>query len=88
MKPKTVWKFPIEITDVQILQMPHGAEIIHAGLDPQGGPCVWARVNPNNSPAETSLHISGTGHPVPDGDNRHVGSLNQGPCVWHLWTPC
>jgi hypothetical protein len=33
------------------------------------------------------VHISGTGHPIPDGDNRHGGSFVDGSFVWHVWEP-
>lgn len=85
---KTVWKFPLKIRDDQSVRMPLCAEIIHAGLDPQGSPCVWALVEDTKPEIERTIHISGTGYPAPDGDNRHVGSFNHGPYVWHVWIPC
>lgn len=84
----TVWKFPIQILDVQDVMMPPHAEIIHAGLDPQGQPCVWARVKPTDVKVERGVYLTGTGTPIPDGDNRHVGSFTHGPFVWHVWEPC
>lgn len=81
----TVWKFPIEIIAVQGVMMPPRAEIIHAGLDPAGDPCVWARVNPTTEKVERSICVTGTGGPIPEGENRHVGSFTHGPFVWHVW---
>jgi hypothetical protein len=84
---KTVWKFPIRIAADQIVLMPFGAKILHVGLDPSSQPCLWANVTSSNVPVERSVHISGTGHPIPDGDNRHVGSFVDGSFVWHVWEP-
>ncbi len=80
---KTIWKFPIKITD-QIIQMPHGGEMVHVGLDPNGIPCVWARVNALHSLVERSLYVIGTGEEEPDGDNRYIGSFVQESYVWHV----
>ncbi len=85
---QTVWKFPIDIIDAQIVMMPPRAEIIHAGIDPQGVPCVWARVVPEPANVERSIYVIGTGNPHPDGNNRHLGSFTHGPFVWHVWEPC
>ncbi len=84
---KTVWKFPFAITRDQPIDLPARAEVLHVGLDPEGTPCLWARVDSDAPKVEHSLHISGTGHPVPDGDNKHLGSFNHGPFVWHVWMP-
>lgn len=84
----TVWKFQIQIIDVQSVMMPAHARVLHVGLDPQGQPCLWAEVQSENQPVKFSVHVTGTGHPMPEGDNRHVGSFTQGPFVWHVWMPC
>lgn len=85
---KTVWKFPLHIAGTQYVSMPAHSRALHAGLDPNGQPCVWATVLTNMAPVEHTVYISGTGHPVPDGDNRHIGSFNHGPFEWHVWVPC
>lgn len=86
---KTVWKFPIKIVDDQVMQMPAGAEIIHAGVDPAGAPCVWAKVEPGVAPQDSVLFLSGTGQPIPDGGHvDHVGTFRHYAFVWHVWTPC
>lgn len=83
---KTVLKFPIAITDCQIVRMPQGAQIIHVGLDPTGRPCVWAKVETTCPVIERALFVTGTGHEVPDGA-VHLGSFNQESFVWHVWEP-
>lgn len=82
---KTIYKYPIEITDSQEIEMPINAEAIHAGLDPQGTPCVWATVRTDNKKEDVTIYVVGTGNPVPVMARRHVGSFNQGPFVWHVF---
>jgi hypothetical protein len=84
---KTVWKFPIKIEDVQSIEMPHGAMILHAGLDPTGQPCVWAGVRSEIKTSKQTVYVTGTGHPIPEGPTAYVGSFNQGTFVWHVWIP-
>ena len=82
----TVWKFRIVIDD-QTVRMPAHARVICVGLDPENLPCIWAEVISENSLVDFSVFVTGTGHAVPEGDNRHVGSFIQGPFVWHVWMP-
>lgn len=85
---KTVWKFPIRIEDAQAILLPPYAEILHVGLDTVGEPCIWAKVERTDVRVHRTLYIVGTGHDLPDGDNRHVGSFVHGIFVWHVWEPC
>lgn len=82
---KTIYKYPIEIIDSQVIEMPINAEVIHAGLDPQGAPCVWATVRPDNKSEPVAVFVVGTGNPIPERARQHVGSFNQGPFVWHVF---
>jgi len=84
-KMKTIYKYPIKITDQQDIIMPQGAEVIQAGLDPQGTPCVWAMVDTRNEPEPMSILVYGTGNPMLFDPLRHVGSFVRGPYVWHVF---
>lgn len=82
---KTIWKYPIDIINWQCLNMPANPTLIHAGLDPQGTPCVWAIVEPDEPCEPVSIRVVGTGHPFTSELTQHVGSFNQGPFVWHVF---
>ena len=82
---RTIYKYPIEITDSQEIEMPISAEPIHAGLDPQGTPCVWAKVRTDNKKDSVTIYVVGTGNPIPRMARKHIGSFNQGPFVWHIF---
>jgi hypothetical protein len=81
---KTIYKYPFGIDDRFAMQMPVGAEILHAEM--QGGtPCLWALVD-SEAPRELAFRLFGTGHPFPeDVALAHVSTFQQGPFVWHLF---
>ena len=92
---KTIWKFPIEITDRQVVKI-HGAtlvKVIHVGLDPDGQACIWAEVVPENVQRRGAerlvVYVFGTGNPInfEHGESAalHVGSFNDDPFVWHVY---
>jgi hypothetical protein len=83
----TVYKYPIQITDTQTVEMPIGAQLIHVGLDPLGTPCVWAKVRSDSQTEEREIHVYGTGHRMSGQAYNHVGSFCQGPFVWHVFSP-
>lgn len=82
----TVWKFPLEITDMQKIKMPVGAVVVHGGLDPFGVPCLWCQVDDQEYISRYEvIYIVGTGNPIPPDASRHLGSFVQGPFVWHVY---
>jgi hypothetical protein len=86
----TIYKYPIKIEDEQTIIMPYGAELMHAGLDPSGVPCLWARVDTTNPLHPITILIRGTGHEIAEKDKyaSHFASFNQGPFMWHVFRRC
>jgi hypothetical protein len=82
---KTIHKYIIDITDEQLIQIPEEAEILHAGLDPRGYPCLWARVDTDKPFESVKIIVAGTGNPLPE-VGRHLGSFTQNFFVWHVFT--
>jgi hypothetical protein len=84
---KTIWKFPLEVTDVQSVRMPRGARILCVQV--QGGvPCLWAEVDPQAASEDRTLRIYGTGHPMAEGEQRvYIGTfqLVQMEMVFHVY---
>ena len=68
-----IWKFPLEVTDDQIVNIPFGATVLTV-QEQHGSPCMWALVEPTNTPEPRSFHIAGTGHPF-DGEGDYVGTF-------------
>lgn len=84
---KTTWKFQLETTDMQVVEMPADAEIlcIQAQFE---APCIWALVSPDAPKAPFVFEIFGTGHPVPeDGNREYIGTyqLSGGALVFHCF---
>ena len=83
---KKIYKYPIEVTDEQVVLLPTGAKILT--IQSQGDiACIWALVDPmapRNE--EIAIRIHGTGHDVPDSENlEYVGTFQMmgGRLVFH-----
>lgn len=97
---KTIHKFPIEITDEQVVQMPAGARVLTAQVQPVpgdldstlGGPvCLWALVENDNAMVPRRVSVRGTGHPMadkrgagPDAED-YVGTVQGNGLVFHVF---
>lgn len=86
MSIRTVLRYEIPVdSDVDIPDVPVGAEFIHAGLRPLDGKLsVWAVVDIEAHHETRRLHVRGTGEGLGD-VGRHVGSVASGPFVWHVF---
>lgn len=83
----TIWKYPLETTEMQFLSMPRGARILSVQAQ-SGKPCIWALVNPDADKGKRHIRIYSTGHRV---DERFVGEfvgtyqLQGGAIVFHVF---
>lgn len=60
----SIWKYPLETTDEQIINVPVGAEFLSVQVQ-HGQPCIWAKVNTQeNVIVRAKVVIVGTGHPA------------------------
>lgn len=64
--------------------MPAHAEIVHAGLDPNHYPCLWAIVEVSNTETVRRFCIAGTGREIPK-NTIYIKSWVDGPFTWHLF---
>jgi hypothetical protein len=85
---KTVWKYELEITDKQIIQMPTEAEPLYVGWQHKRL-CVWMLVDPATLLTQRIVRVVGTGHPVTweEYDLQYAGTAvdDQLGFVWHVW---
>ncbi len=86
---KTIWKFPLQLVDEQILNMPDTAHILTVQVQ-RDIPCLWAIVDPSDvSRRPRRVAIVGTGNPVPDW--AHLGNyvstfqLIAGSLIFHVF---
>jgi hypothetical protein len=80
-----IYKYPLDITDVQYLEMPTGAKLLSAGY--QGATlCLWAHVNPDAKAVLREVHICGTGHACHSGSMNHIDTvIDDVGLVWHVF---
>jgi hypothetical protein len=84
---KAIHKYPLAYTGENEIPMPLGAEIIHAGTDPKGALCVWAKVDLDQPEMEPwGIFVAGTGLGLPDYELHHLASCVCGSFVWHVFS--
>lgn len=81
-----VYKYVLEFSSAQILELPRCAQIIHCAF--QDEPiCLWALVDPSEQQKiERTFYIVGTGQVLPDNEVlKHIATLTRGGFVWHIF---
>ena len=61
---RSIWKYALEITDEQKIEVPDGAIPLSVQFQ-AGSLCLWMLVNPRNKKYWRKVNIFGTGNPVP-----------------------
>jgi hypothetical protein len=86
----TIWKFPLEAIDRQIVRVPKGARALTAQM--QGGQlCIWALVDTKNVDTGVGMpvYIHGTGHEVrllaAFGRYLSTVQMDNGALVFHVF---
>jgi hypothetical protein len=93
---KSIWKFELEITDEQTVELPIGAEIIHVDVQENYDPdkiYMWAIVDPNivclpKQMENRIFRIVGTGHQHDFIDRQnYIGTVKHknGTFMWHIF---
>lgn len=71
---KKIFKYQLETTDFQQIQIPEGGEILCLQTQ-YNRPCIWVLVDPDSPTKQRTFEIFGTGHSLPEHVNRkYVGS--------------
>jgi hypothetical protein len=83
---KTIWKFPLEITDRQIVDMPHECAPLTVQMQ-FGQLYLWAIVDPEKSTTGHPIIIAGTGNPLSEEVDgfTYIGSFHERRFVWHVF---
>lgn len=83
---RTIWKFPLEVTDYQEIKAPAG-RLLHVAVQ-AGVLCAWAEVTPGVPDDTIGIHIHGTGHPLSDDRGEYLGTfmLRGGALVFHAYS--
>ena len=71
----TIYKYPLKITDTQVIKLPFNSRILTVQSQ-NGGVCLWAQVEENNTDKEEhTIDIFGTGHPMDDKERNYIGTV-------------
>ena len=87
---KTIWKYPLALTDVQYLEIPGLVQFLPGVHDVRGDVCVYAMVDTTVTDAKKyAIRIVGTGHPADftTGIHSYLGSkvFKDGQLVFHYF---
>lgn len=82
---KAIWKFPLEILDLQEIAIPKGA-IVRAIQVQDGRPCLWAEVDSEAPKITHEFRTYGTGHPMDTDWPFYLGTYQVGALVFHVYT--
>jgi hypothetical protein len=84
-----IFKFLLKVTDVQEIPLNPGDRILTAQMQGSNGLCLWALVDLNVPAAsKRTIHIFGTGNPLPDMSKMtYISSAQElgGKLVWHIF---
>ena len=83
---KSVFKYPIQITDEQEILAPIGWQPLSVQFQ-HGAPCIWALVDTANALVLQTVHVHGTGHPI-EHNGRFLGTIQVagGSLIFHVFT--
>ncbi len=89
---KSIWKYTLQVTDRQWLEMQIGAKVLSVQVqktEKTSSLVLWALVNPNLDTARHLVRIVGTGHSADDvADLTYLGTVQMnmsGNFVWHVF---
>lgn len=84
---KQIWKFILEPNQSSIT-MPDGSEILTVQMQ-DDKPCIWALVNPLNTPTVRYFEVYGTGHSIHYDmgiERKYINTFQPGKgLVFHLF---
>ncbi len=86
---KTIYKYNLQVTDVQQIQLPKKAKILCVQVQ-HGEPQLWAEIDTDASQEARTVEIFGTGHPISQeiGQSRRYIStfqMENGLLVFHAY---
>ena len=86
MKEEKIYKYVLDILDVQDIEMPAGAKILCVE-NVNDTECMWVRVKTDAKMETRRVLIVGTGHPLNVGTAKYVGTAPTvgGRLVWHVF---
>lgn len=80
---KVIWKQALRLSEVDY-HLPLNAKLIHVAMQ-NLDVTVWFECDSNNHLVRRKIAIYATGNRMPDEPGQHVGTVNDGDFVWHVY---
>ena len=81
---KTIWKFPLEFTDEQDIEVPIGWKPLSVQIQ-VGRLNLWAEVDDEYRTQIQTIRIFGTGHPIDTDGYTFFDTVQLDGLVWHIY---
>lgn len=81
---RTIWKFPLDLVDVQKINIPEAFEPLSVQVQGEQ-PCLWASVYAPGNLQEVTIYCHGTGHAVHPNAGKHLGTVQWHGLVFHFF---
>lgn len=81
---KKIWKFEIPLGVNVVHEIPLGGVVVHTGTQ-NDTIFIWVEVDPSGYRIPRSFKAFGTGHAIQEPFTSYVGTVQQGPFVWHVY---
>ena len=83
---KVIWKFPLVIEDVQIIELPRNYEILTIQVQ-NGIACLWAMVSPEVPKEKIIIEIICTWEPFSIAERQYIGTFQvfEEQLVFHVF---
>lgn len=84
----TIYKYPLQVTSEQTIDLPIGAKLLTVQTQ-NSTPCLWAMIRTSDYTKKIKVFTFGAGHPIPfefQGDYLGTYQLEDGRLVFHVFT--
>lgn len=82
---KRIFKYPLEITDRQVIVLPIGVKPLSVQMQ-NGQMCLWAEVDTAADSTVRTIFVFGTGNPMPEEPGEYISTVQDYMgLVWHVY---
>lgn len=81
---KTIYKYPLQLTNLQTVMLPTGAQVLHVGMQ-DDTINLWALVDTFNPLEAQEVWMVGTGRAMPFSPVGYLGTVFDDGYVWHVF---
>lgn len=81
---RTIYKYPIAITEKQTMILPAGAEFLSVQVQ-NNNLYAWVLLDTKKPKESVNIRIYGTGHPIEDIKLKHIETIQIDSFVWHVF---